>query len=118
MITVISYPWDILVKLLATVKIKEIVFFSDKYNGTVEKSIAKKTFKMSNIKGREGYPFLKRRDLYFLMYTGVGLIHAVLLAWPISRGGYFQKTLPKFTTIFKFRNYSRKFDPLRSWSEH
>jgi deoxycytidylate deaminase len=39
--------------MLATVQIKEIVFLSDKYEGTVENSIAKKIFEMSNIKYRE-----------------------------------------------------------------
>ena len=47
------FPCNECAKMLATVKIKEIVFLSDKYNGTIENSIAKKIFEMSNIKYRE-----------------------------------------------------------------
>lgn len=47
------FPCHECAKMLATVKIKEIVYLSDKYNGTVENSIAKKIFEMSEIKCRE-----------------------------------------------------------------
>ena len=47
------FPCNECAKMLATVKIKEIVFLSDKYDGTIENSIAKKIFEMSNIKCRE-----------------------------------------------------------------
>lgn len=47
------FPCHECAKILATVKIKEIVFLSDKYNGTVENLIAKRIFEMSNIKCRE-----------------------------------------------------------------
>ena len=39
--------------MLATVKTKEVVYLSDKYDGTVENQIAKRIFEMSNIKYRE-----------------------------------------------------------------
>lgn len=47
------FPCHECAKMLATVKIKEIVYLTDKYNGTVENSISKKIFEMSNIKYRE-----------------------------------------------------------------
>ncbi len=47
------FPCHECAKMLATVKIKEVIFLSDKYNGTVENSIAKKIFDMSDIKYRE-----------------------------------------------------------------
>ena len=39
--------------MIATVKVKEIVFLSDKYSDTVENQIAKRIFDMSGIKYRE-----------------------------------------------------------------
>lgn len=47
------FPCHECAKMLSTVKIKEIVYLSDKYSGTVENSIAKKIFEMSNIQYRE-----------------------------------------------------------------
>lgn len=47
------FPCHECAKMLATVKIKEVVFLSDKYAGTVENSIAKRIFEMSNISYRE-----------------------------------------------------------------
>jgi len=47
------FPCHECAKMLSTVKIKEIVYLSDKYNGTVENSISKKIFEMSNIQYRE-----------------------------------------------------------------
>lgn len=47
------FPCHECAKMLATVKIKEVVFLSDKYAGTVENQIAKKIFDMSNIQYRE-----------------------------------------------------------------
>lgn len=47
------FPCHECAKMLSTVKIKEIVYLTDKYNGTVENSIAKKIFEMSNIQYRE-----------------------------------------------------------------
>jgi dCMP deaminase len=52
------FPCHECAKMLATVKIKEVVYLSDKYAGTVENSIAKKIFEMSNITFRE----MKLRD--------------------------------------------------------
>jgi dCMP deaminase len=47
------FPCHECAKMLATVKIKEIVYLSDKYQGTVENLIAKRIFEMSNITYRE-----------------------------------------------------------------
>ena len=47
------FPCHECAKMLATVKIKEIVYLSDKYEGSVENSVAKKIFEMSNITYRE-----------------------------------------------------------------
>ncbi len=47
------FPCHECAKMLATVKIKEVVYLSDKYTGTVENSIAKRIFEMSNITYRE-----------------------------------------------------------------
>ena len=47
------FPCHECAKMMATVKIKEVVFLSDKYNGSVENQIAKKIFDMSQIKYRE-----------------------------------------------------------------
>ena len=47
------FPCHECAKMLATVKIKEVVYLSDKYLGTVENSIAKRIFELSNIKHRE-----------------------------------------------------------------
>jgi dCMP deaminase len=54
------FPCHECAKLLATVKITEVIFLSDKYSGTVENEISKRILEMSNIKYRE----LKlRRDI-------------------------------------------------------
>lgn len=47
------FPCHECAKMMATVKIKEVVYLSDKYNGTVENQISKKIFDMSQIKYRE-----------------------------------------------------------------
>lgn len=47
------FPCHECAKMMATVKIKEVVYLSDKYNGTVENQISKRIFEMSNIKSRE-----------------------------------------------------------------
>jgi dCMP deaminase len=47
------FPCNECAKMMATVKVKEIVYLSDKYDGTVENQISKKIFEMSNIKVRE-----------------------------------------------------------------
>jgi dCMP deaminase len=47
------FPCHECAKMMATVKVKEVIFLSDKYNKTVENQIAKKIFDMSNIKYRE-----------------------------------------------------------------
>ena len=47
------FPCHECAKILATVKIKEVIFLSDKYAGTVENTIAKRIFEMSNITYRE-----------------------------------------------------------------
>jgi dCMP deaminase len=47
------FPCHECAKMLATVKIKEIIYLSDKYVGTIENQVAKKIFEVSNIKIRE-----------------------------------------------------------------
>lgn len=47
------FPCHECAKMMATVKVKEIIFLSDKYEGTVENMIAKRIFEMANIKVRE-----------------------------------------------------------------
>ncbi len=47
------FPCHECAKMMATVKVKEVVFLSDKYSGSVENQIAKKIFDMSQIKYRE-----------------------------------------------------------------
>jgi dCMP deaminase len=47
------FPCHECAKMLATVRIKEIVYLSDKYEGTMENGIAKRIFELSNISYRE-----------------------------------------------------------------
>lgn len=47
------FPCHECAKMMATVKISEVVYLSDKYNGSVENQISKKIFDMSKIKYRE-----------------------------------------------------------------
>lgn len=47
------FPCHECAKMIATVKVKEVVFLSDKYADTVENQIAKKIFDMTGIKYRE-----------------------------------------------------------------
>jgi dCMP deaminase len=47
------FPCHECAKMIATVKVKEVVFLSDKYEGTMENSIAKKILQMSGIDCRE-----------------------------------------------------------------
>lgn len=47
------FPCHECAKMIATMKVKEVVYLSDKYEGTVENMIAKRIFEMSNIKYRE-----------------------------------------------------------------
>lgn len=47
------FPCHECAKMLATVRVAEIVYLSDKYAGTVENTIAKKIFDMSGIKYRQ-----------------------------------------------------------------
>ena len=47
------FPCHECAKMMATVKIREVVYLSDKYSGSVENLIAKKIFDMSQIKYRE-----------------------------------------------------------------
>lgn len=47
------FPCHECAKMIATVKVKEVVFLSDKYSGTVENLIAKRIFDMSHINYRE-----------------------------------------------------------------
>jgi dCMP deaminase len=47
------FPCHECAKMMATVKIKEVVYLSDKYKGSVENDIAKRIFDMSQIKYRE-----------------------------------------------------------------
>lgn len=47
------FPCHECAKMMATLKIKEVVFLSDKYSGSTENIIAKKIFDLSNITYRE-----------------------------------------------------------------
>jgi dCMP deaminase len=47
------FPCHECAKMMATVQIKEVVYLSDKYLGTIENQIAKKIFDMANIQYRE-----------------------------------------------------------------
>ena len=47
------FPCHECAKMIATVKVKEVVFLSDKYADSVENQIAKRIFDMSGIKYRE-----------------------------------------------------------------
>jgi dCMP deaminase len=47
------FPCHECAKMIATVKVKEVVFLSDKYADTVENQIAKRIFDMSGVKYRE-----------------------------------------------------------------
>jgi dCMP deaminase len=47
------FPCNECAKMIATVKVKEIIFLSDKYNDTLENQISKKIFEMTGIKYRE-----------------------------------------------------------------
>jgi len=47
------FPCNECAKMMATVKIKEVIYLSDKYTGTVENQISKRIFQMSNISYRE-----------------------------------------------------------------
>jgi dCMP deaminase len=46
------FPCHECAKLIATSKVKEVIYLSDKYNGSVENTIAKKIFELSNIQFR------------------------------------------------------------------
>jgi dCMP deaminase len=47
------FPCHECAKMIATMKVKEVVFLSDKYADTVENQIAKRIFDMSGVKYRE-----------------------------------------------------------------
>lgn len=47
------FPCHECAKMMATVKVKEVIYLSDKYDGSVENQIAKKIFDMSGISYRE-----------------------------------------------------------------
>lgn len=47
------FPCHECAKMIATVKVKEVIYLSDKYSDTVENQIAKRILDMSNIKYRE-----------------------------------------------------------------
>jgi len=47
------FPCHECAKMMATVKVKEVIYLSDKYKDTVENQIAKKIFEMSQISFRE-----------------------------------------------------------------
>lgn len=47
------FPCHECAKMIATVKVKEVVYLSDKYSNTVENQISKRIFDMSGIKYRE-----------------------------------------------------------------
>ncbi len=46
------FPCHECAKMLATVRVKEVVYLSDKYEGTVENTVAKRIFDMSGISHR------------------------------------------------------------------
>lgn len=63
------FPCNECAKLLASVKVKEVIFMSDKHIGTESNTIAKKIFKLANIKYRQLTPsedLLKRMSLHFI----------------------------------------------------
>ncbi len=47
------FPCHECAKMMATVKVKEVIYLSDKYNGSVENQISKRIFDMSKITYRE-----------------------------------------------------------------
>ena len=47
------FPCHECAKMIATVKVKEVIYLSDKYAGTVENQISKKIFDMAGVKYRE-----------------------------------------------------------------
>jgi dCMP deaminase len=47
------FPCHECAKMISTVKVKEVVFLSDKYHSTVENQISKRIFDMAGIKYRE-----------------------------------------------------------------
>ena len=47
------FPCHECAKMLATVRVKEVVYLSDKYSGSVENNIAKKILNLSGIKTRQ-----------------------------------------------------------------
>ena len=47
------FPCHECAKMIATVKVKEVVYLTDKYSDTVENAIAKRIFDMSGVKYRE-----------------------------------------------------------------
>lgn len=47
------FPCHECAKMLATANIKEVIYLSDKYDGTVENKIAKKIFELGNIPYRQ-----------------------------------------------------------------
>ena len=47
------FPCHECAKMIATVKVKEVVFLSDKYSDTIENQVAKRIFDMTGIKYRE-----------------------------------------------------------------
>lgn len=47
------FPCHECAKMIATVKVKEVIYLSDKYQNTVENQISKRIFDMSSIKYRE-----------------------------------------------------------------
>jgi dCMP deaminase len=47
------FPCHECAKMIATVRVKEVIYLSNKYEGTVENLIAKRIFEMSNIRHRK-----------------------------------------------------------------
>lgn len=47
------FPCNECAKLIATVRIKEVIYLSDKYNGTIENAVSKKILAMSGITTRQ-----------------------------------------------------------------
>ena len=47
------FPCNECAKMIATVKVKEVIYLSDKYHTTVENQISKKIFELAGVKYRE-----------------------------------------------------------------
>lgn len=63
------FPCHECAKMIATAGVKEVIYLSDKYTGTVENTIAKKIFEMGNVKFRKlaiTTDLVERMNSYFM----------------------------------------------------